>query len=320
MNVAAAIRPTWDKSAVDRLLWERYHAIHTLPRAQRRAAHMAHVLSCRERLLSLMPDDPEGSEGNEGHPAGAGSSSSGRPGDAALDLTERSRQLELLSYGTERWLALLQQVRHDHRARVQRRSYRHDRCGDPPFRDADHGVVHIIDVLDRPDAFADVEPFTASRNSRRTRSSTCLRHLVPRRLTAADLRSPSEAALIDQWGLFARTDIRAGTCLGVYGGQLLDEVDIFLLEDDRYLMSAADEPGTLAVNGENLMSLMNTLFDVDADGRITGHPATGYNVTGESFQVRMRHGWQVRIHAFRASTDIPAGTELRWNYDLGERR
>ncbi|UXH78267.1 SET domain-containing protein [Roseateles amylovorans] len=316
MNVAATTTRTWDKSAVDRLLWERYHAIHTLPRAQRRRAHMDHVLSCRERLLSLMPAEPDEGSG----PAEDGPRVPSLPADSQLSLSERTRQLELLSYGTERWLALLQQVRNDHRQRVTRRAYRHDRCGDPPFRDADHGVIHILDVLDRPDDFADVEPFTASRNSRRTRSSTCLRHLEPRQLTAADLRSPSESALIGQWGVFARTHIPAGTCLGVYGGQLMDEVDIFLLDDDRYLMAAAEEPGTLAVNGENLMSLMNTLFTVDAEGRVTGHPETGYNVSGESFRVAMRHGWQARIHAFRAATDIPAGTELRWNYDLGERR
>jgi len=66
------------------------------------------------------------------------------------------------------------------------------------------------------------------------------------------------------------------------------------------------------------MSLMNTLFELDADGRVVGHPADGYNVTGTTHRVTLRHGWHARIHAFRASADIPAGCELRWNYGLGQ--
>ncbi|MDH0868192.1 hypothetical protein [Mitsuaria sp. GD03876] len=289
-----ATRPQ-DRADVDRWLWDGYRRIDAMPDSpQRRRAHMTHVLACRHRVLALMPQD----------------------GGATPDI-ERGRQLALMAYGTERWLALLAQVRLGHRERVARREYASEHAGDPPFRDADHGVVHVDEVLDRAFAFADVEPYTDPRVSRRARAAHALRHLEPRRIVAADLRAPEELELIGQWGLFARTDIAAGTCLGVYGGQLLDEVDLFLLDDDRYLMSASEPIGEVAVNGENLMSLMNTLFEFDADGRPAGHPAEGYNVTGESFAVRLRHGWSARIHAFRASADIPAGTELRWNYDLG---
>lgn len=287
-----------DRVDVDRWLWDGYRRIETMPDpAQRRRAHMTHVLDCQHRVLALMPQD-----------------------DETLPTGERARQLSLMSYGTERWLALLAQVRLQHRERVARREYAAEHAGDPPFRDADHGVVHIADVLERAEAFADVEPYTDARVSRRTRALQALRLLEPRRIAAADLRSPGEVALIGQRGLFARHDIPAGTCLGVYGGQLLDEVDLFLLDDDRYLMSASDPIGSVAVNGENLLSLMNTLFLFDAEGRTLGHPPAGYNVRGESFPVRLRHGWTARIHAFRASEDIPAGRELRWNYDLGGTR
>ncbi|WP_067271802.1 hypothetical protein [Mitsuaria sp. 7] len=287
-----------DRVDVDRWLWDGYRRIDTMPDSpQRRRAHMTHVLDCQHRVLALMPRDDDTS-----------------PAD------ERARQLSLMSYGTERWLALLAQVRLQHRERVARREYSAEYAGEPPFRDADHGVVHVVDVLDRAEDFADVEPYTDARVGRRTRASHALRLLEPRRIEAADLRSPQEAALIGQRGLFARRDIPAGTCLGVYGGQLLDEVDLFLLDDDRYLMSASDPIGSVAVNGENLLSLMNTLFLFDAEGQPGGHPPAGYNVRGESFPVRLRHGWTARIHAFRASEDIPAGRELRWNYDLGARR
>jgi len=287
-----------DRVDVDHWLWDGYRRIDAMPDSpQRRRAHMSHVLDCRHRVLSLMPDEAR-----------------------TTSTEERARQLALMSYGTERWLALLAQVRLGHRDRVARREYTLELAGEPPFRDADHGVVHVVEVLDRADAFADVEPYTDARIGRRTRASHALRLLEPRVIEADHLRSPQEAALIGQRGLFARRDIAAGTCLGVYGGQLLDEVDLFLLDDDRYLMSASEPIGEVAVNGENLLSLMNTLFLFDADGQPDGHPAEGYNVRGESFTVRLRHGWSARIHAFRAAQDIPAGQELRWNYDLGGSR
>jgi hypothetical protein len=287
-----------DRADVDRWLWDGYRRIDAMPDSpRRRRAHMAHVLDCQHRVLALMPTDG---------------------GDASTE--DRARQLAVMSYGTERWLALLAQVRLRHRDRVARRDYVLEHAGDPPFRDADHGVVHVVDVLDRADAFADIAPYVDARVGRRARAAHALRLLEPRVVTAADLRSPQEAALIGQRGLFARHDIERGTCLGVYGGQLLDEVDLFLLDDDRYLMSASDPIGSVAVNGENLLSLMNTLFLFDAQGVPAGHPGAGYNVRGESFPVRLRHGWTARIHAFRASEDIPTGRELRWNYDLGGSR
>lgn len=262
--------------------------------ALRRRAQMSHLLAAHRRLLGLMPG-----------------------GDTDASSLLRERQLALLRHGTRRWLSLLKRVRYEHRARVARRSFRYEDCGVAPFRDADHGGVDVLDVLDRPEAFADVAPFVDAGVSHRARAAASLRLLQPRRLEAADLWSPGEAPLLGQWGLFAAVDLPAGTCLGVYGGQLLDDVDIFLLIDDRYLMSASEPVGRLAVNGENLMSLMNTLFVLDADGAVAGHPRDGYNVRGETFSVRLRHGWTARLQAFRASEDIPAGRELRWNYDLG---
>jgi hypothetical protein len=279
---------------VDQWLWGGYRETESVRGSmRRRRAQMAHVLDCRERILGLMP-----------------------PEVTAEALDERAGQLALVQYGTARWLSLLKQVRFRHRERVARRVFAPERCGDAPFRDADHGTVHVVSVLDGGPGFKDVEPFLCARASRRARAGAYLRHLQARRLGAGDLWSPHEHALVGQWGLFARTAISAGTCLGVYGGQLLDEVDIFLLQDDRYLMSASDAVGQVAVNGENMMSLMNTLFDVDGEGRLLGHPAAGYNVAGEAYHLTLRHGWTARVHAFRASEDIPAGRELRWNYDL----
>lgn len=285
------------RAALDRFLENGLAAADRLPdAAARRRALMTHLLTSRDHIMSLMSgDDVDDS-----------------------NVAERARELDLVRYGTARWLSMLRRVRFQERARVTRNTFRIEACGAYPFRDADHGEIHIREVHGGSAAFADMEPFTCPRVSRRARASACLRWLTPKRITEADLRSPNERALIGQWGLFARTTIPAGTCLGVYGGQLLDDVDVFLLQDDRYLMSASDVLGQVAVNGENIMSLMNTLFELDADGRVVGHPADGYNVTGTTHRVTLRHGWHARIHAFRANEDIPTGCELRWNYGLGQ--
>lgn len=257
---------------------------------------MTHLLDSRRHILSLMDE-----------------------GDVdASNVAERAHQLDLLRHGTGRWLSMLRRFRFRERARVTRPAFRIETCGVYPFRDADHGDVRIDEVLGDAAGYADVEPFTCPRASRRARAAACLRWVVPGRVSEADLRNPHERALIGQWGLFARAAIPAGTCLGVYGGQLLDDVDVFLLQDDRYLVSASDVLGRVAINGENIMSLMNTLFETGANGDVTGHPVDGYNVTTATYRVALRHGWQARILAFRASEDVPAGRELRWNYGLGE--
>ena len=282
--------------AVDRMLRDGHEAASRLTdAAQRRRALMRHVMDSRERILALMGDD---------EPQGVG-------------LEERTRQLALMKHGTSRWLSMVRRIRYQERARVRRREYRLEAVGCQPFRDADHGEIRVRSVAGDGARFADVEPYTCAKASRKARAQANLRWLQPRQMLWSDLRSASEQALIGQWGLFARTAIPAGTCIGVYGGQLLDDVDLFLLQDDRYLMSASDVLGEVSVNGENLMSLMNTLFEFDERGAVTGHPAQGYNVQAESFVVAFDHGWQARIRAFRAAEDIPAGAELRWNYGLG---
>lgn len=283
-------------TAVDRMLQAGCDAADRLAdAAQRRRALMRHVMDSRDRILALMGD--EASDG--------------------VELEERTRQLALMKHGTSRWLSMVRRIRYGERGRVARNEYRWMPRGAQPFRDADHGEIAIRSVEGDDARVADVEPFTCARASRKARSQASLRWLLPRRMAPSDLRSTAEQALIGQWGLFARKAIPAGTCIGVYGGQLLDDVDLFLLQDDRYLMSASDVLGEVAVNGENIMSLMNTLFEVDEQGAVTGHPPHGYNVVAESFRATFQHGWQARIRAFRAAEDIREGEELRWNYGLG---
>ncbi len=241
-----------------------------------------------------------------------------------MDLLQH--HVRLVKHASAGSQALLRQVRHTYGERVQRRDLGDARCGTYPYRDADHGPVHVVsaEALSRPSRsgtryrFDDVEPFTRASVSEADRAALHQGRLRVHTMTAADLQSPGEQALIGQRGVFARTDIPAGVCLGVYGGLILDPVDTFLLEDYSHLISASDEPGQLCVNGETMMSLVNTQFLFDAQGRIAGHPDTGYNVEGAAFQVRLADQREMLLYAYFAATPIAAGTELRVCYELAQ--
>ncbi len=222
--------------------------------------------------------------------------------------------------------ALLRQVRHRYGDRVQRRDLGDALCGTYPYRDADHGPVHVIsaEALSRPSRsgaryrFDDVEPFIRASLDEADRAALYQGRLRVHTMTATDLQSPAERDLVGQRGVFARTDIPAGVCLGVYGGLILDPADTLLLADYSHLISASDEPGRLCVNGENMISLVNTQFLFDAQGRIAGHPDTGYNVEGAAFQVRMADAREMLLYAYFAATPIAADTELRVCYELAQ--
>ncbi|HET7866269.1 MAG TPA: hypothetical protein VFL86_17870 [Burkholderiaceae bacterium] len=222
--------------------------------------------------------------------------------------------------------ALLKQVRHTYRERVLRRDLGDALCGTYPYRDADHGAVHVVsgEALSRPSRsgiryrFHAVEPFIRVSLGEAERAALYQGPLRVQTLTAADLQCPGEQALIGQRGVFARTDIPAGVCLGVYGGLILGPVDTFLLGDYSHLISASDEPGQLCVNGETMMSLVNTQFLFDAQGRIAGHPEGGYNVEGAAFQVRTADQRDMLLYAYFTATPVAAGTELRVCYELAQ--
>ncbi|MEK8029325.1 hypothetical protein AACH06_00715 [Ideonella sp. DXS29W] len=252
-------------------------------------------------------------------------------------------RVRLVSLGTAHWLARLNEFRHRHQWRVQRREYADALCGEPPFRDADHGPLQVIEVADwsLPDATGRrypreaMSPWLDVAASATQRTALYLDQLQVRILTAADLQHPNERALEGQRGLFARTPLAADTCIGVYGGQLMDEVDQFILTDDRYLMAlrsgAADLSSAsvaghtagahrIAVNGEGPLSMMNTTFEYDAHGQPSGHPAEGFNVKRVLYPARLEHGWHIGIPAAFTTVPIEAGAEMRFNYELAVAR
>ncbi|MCM5681462.1 SET domain-containing protein [Schlegelella sp. S2-27] len=299
---------------------------------QRRQALVRHLRHAKECVCSLA--DPAVFE----HARSAGAGVDAGPTDRALDgpaihelddISLALHRLQLVQSGSGRVFSMLRQVRYRHRHRIVRREYRDEDCGNYPLRDADHPTVHVrsaratsvTSISRRTYAYADVEPYLSPRVSKRARAALYRRRLQARTLTAEDLRSPEEQALIGQRGVFATAPIEPGSCVGVYGGQILDEADGFLAQaaDGRYLINASpNRAGETFINGETLLSLMNTHFLFDDRGEPCGHPPTGYNVECADFLVEAAYGWSLVVYGFFAVTEIRPGDELRWNYRLGK--
>lgn len=304
------------RDAIDRLLRE-------LAPAPARRAVMQQLIAFKDQLLAYVNTvtSPDAAAAMVAQASAGGALA----GMNAIALAQRRGQT--VSAAMASWVSLVKAFRYRERHRIARRNYRDADCGAPAFRDADHDPLRLLEAeaesLPLADgtrrAFALVEPFVDNARSKRARAAEYERWMLARRIAEADLRGPHEAPLVGQRGVFARIAIPAGTCLGVYGGQLMDDVDYFLLQDDRYLMGLRSGAGMAFVNGENLMSLTNTLFKVDEAGRINGHPDEGYNLQRVLFPARLSNGWHLGVPAFFASEDIPAGTELRWNYELSRR-
>jgi hypothetical protein len=235
--------------------------------------------------------------------------------------------LPIVQHAIPQLHALHRKVRYLHRERVQRRPFDPAMCGDAPFRDRIREGLHVVDASShsRPSRtgkvydFLHVEPFVSS-SLRKSRRASLYSHLQPKRLTLRDMWRPDERTLIGQWGLFASAAIPAGTCIGVCGGQLLDHHDFALLDDSRYLIEASgsqDAGTTVAINGEGLLSLSNTLLLLNNQGQIVGHPAEGYNIEVARFPARLSGGWDsFAIPAMFTLHDIAPGEELRWHYGL----
>ena len=273
--------------------------------ARRRAQHREHLLELLDHLDRLQSAPLPPDRGSE------------------PDLT--MQRMSLINAGLARWNHLLARLRYVNRARVHRRVHTDFGLRAGPWRDVDHGDLTLVEI-DATSQPADsgcrhgreaVLPFIAPRRRAAARAALYKHWLMPARLERRHLRAPHETPLLGQWGVFAARPIASGTCLGAFGGLLLDPVDGFLLRDHRHAISASREPGRVTLNGENVLSLVNTLFEVDAKGVWTGHPATGYNCEMAHFPARLAHGWDVVVVACFASQDIDAGAELRWNYHLG---
>lgn len=153
--------------------------------------------------------------------------------------------------------------------------------------------------------------------------------------TAQDMKVPQEKSLIGQSMVVANTRIAKGEIVGVYGGTVLPS-GVGSPGGQTYIMlaGARPTPGRLGVepieiSGDNILSRINTHFEYDADGKPVRQAVGGYNVEGVGFDVDADEVWGVGpaakttrtrfiLTAVFATEDIPAGAELRMDYQYSE--
>lgn len=238
----------------------------------------------------------------------------------------RDRFAPLCHAGAVECVGMMKRLAYRYRERLARRPYRTQSCGDLPYRDHAHGALRVLGAseLSQPSGskrvypYALAEPFVDHRVRKRLRAGLYHRRLLARRLGPGDIKTPDERSLIGQWGVFATTPIAAGSCLGVYGGLLMRKADAAMLgnwEHVLWMPSGDDLDGERVwVNGENIMSLINTFVRVDAEGGFLGHPDADYNVEPARFRASLSHGWEAGVVGIFALRDIAPAEELRWNY------
>ncbi|WP_046070684.1 NEL-type E3 ubiquitin ligase domain-containing protein [Pseudomonas synxantha] len=155
--------------------------------------------------------------------------------------------------------------------------------------------------------------------------------LQRRVFTAQDMQVPEEKVLIGQSMVVANRRIAKGEILGVYGGTVLPS-QVASPGGQTYIMlaGARPTPGKLGmepieISGDNILSRINTHFEYDANGKPVRQAASGYNVEGVGFDVEVEDGQGAKstrstmiLTAIFAIEDIPAGVELRMDYQYSE--
>lgn len=191
-----------------------------------------------------------------------------------------------------------------------------------PFRDALQSAVEIVALGASPQSvgacedprLAAVLPFIDPNAGEDALAAANRAVLSCRVISACDLPDPREQALVGQWGAFAARRLRAGECLGVYGGRLMRPAEYFACVDDSFVLSAASGDQFCFIDGENSLAMANTRLAYDAQGLPVAQAETGYNIKPVRFHAVARDGRRFSIGAFFALHDMEEGVELRWNY------
>lgn len=270
-TVLAPAHPDEQQKVLLSLLDQPYVEAQALPtETERRDAHLKHILRTKELIEALV--EPQ-------LLARAAASQPGSPADGpaltdAGGVDATMQRFRLAHAGGTYFFSVLEKVRHD---------YRDELCGTYPWRDVQHAALHVRPACERSAASALghcypwtlAEPYARADMAEAARAELYQSRLLVRTLTAADLQSPDEQGFVGQRGVFAHARIPADSYVGVYGGQLLDRADLFLLQDDRYLICASSTPGDKGINGENMMAIMNTHYLLDAQGQVVGQRGAG---------------------------------------------
>jgi hypothetical protein len=131
-----------------------------------------------------------------------------------------------------------------------------------------------------------------------------------------------------QSAVFAKREIKKGEIIGIYSGQITNNT---LAGNNPFKLDVYPENSkvlnkNLTMVGDNIMSKMNSIFIFDNKTRTWSQAKTGYNVEPATFNVTV-DGYApkdpeptYRLVAFYATDDIPADTELRWNYHYDSRQ
>lgn len=153
--------------------------------------------------------------------------------------------------------------------------------------------------------------------------------------TEADMKVPGEKALIGQSMVVANRRIAKGEAIGVYGGVITParfvrpyEQTFSMLAGMRLQYGPGQMlPDPLAILGDNIISRINSNFEYNEAGKPIRQAPNGYNVETVPFDIEAQQ-WvgdrQVTrdfiLNTLFASQDIPAGTELRLDYNYSEQQ
>ncbi len=260
--------------------------------------------------------------------------------DASDDEFElASESMPIKPYSEQELAAMREEVRY---------SFRSNRPG--TYDRANNGKYPLRDTLGRPVRIRKLETLVTLTTGEQYRSGPIKPYikfegyedvarlyeekLELRTFTEADMKVPGEKALIGQLMVVANKRISKGEALGLYGGTL-SPVRLVRREEQTFTMLAGaylhygpgkfiEEP--VVVIGDNIVSRINSNFEYDASGKPIHQSPHGYNVLTVGFKVEadMQVGDRLvnrryMLNALFATEDIPAGTELRWNYNYSDK-
>ena len=225
------------------------------------------------------------------------------------------------------------------------RSYQHSQNYLRIYNRANNGRYPLRDLKGRPMRIKKLQTLAKSNTTNATFSSDLVKPYIQWEgyervaqlyedklevtdFTAAHLKAEEERVLIGQSTVITRKPINKGEALGVYGGELLPH-HVAGYRQDPYLLdiqAPSSQPGahadsTSILSGDNVLARINTIFEYEG-GEPVRQATTGYNVEAARFNVETQASNEPRqnaaLSAFFASEDIPAGAELRWNYQYNE--
>ncbi len=94
--------------------------------------------------------------------------------------------------------------------------------------------------------------------------------------------------------------ISKGSCLGIYGGILLEGQNYQYTNDDTYLLRGRGD-AIFTMDGDNILSRVNTILQYDEHGKAVAQATEGYNVdcayfnTVLNFESREQNREQTRV-------------------------